>query len=561
MIFAPLLVKFDVWDGAPWSEDVTLSKAFNDPGRNKTEITNKLTENRYCRKILTRKSPGNVVAKQRKNWERLSEVLFSHINKYVCALDISVFIDCEKEELLIVSSHRSSDVLVTVRRVTAAISLLGCLFTIFVSLLFRKFFYSFVQRFILYVSISALLTSIGYLMEGFHPSNGLCIFQGFWITFAEWSLLLWVSFITVDLCFRAFFGKSTKNREWVYVIIGISFPTLMAGLPFISNAYGPAGPWCWITRAHPHFRFGIWYGPLFLISILLIISNLTIFFRMRSEVEALGTFSADHTRRQEEIKEGIKLLKFYPFIYVLLSIVPCANRFLYIEFTMQYGLTPIIGSLFFTVYSHRYQRDVILDTCHYSYRVKMASSNARYDNVDNVDNVSDTLSSSSEISEDEIDLSSCEDYCEEIGGAVYAFVLFLDEDTRTKLRSWNEIKTALMALTMKRALIKEYSAEIISYGTNSSSSSSSSSSNGDKLSLSRRGSLNIVNKNHQLAAKAIRQRAYSVSGAMLADLICPLGMSVHIAMRHGSSGSDIITSEVEEESDLEPESEPEIDKH
>ncbi|KAG1677109.1 Meiotic recombination protein REC8 [Nymphon striatum] len=60
-----------------------------------------------------------------------------------------------------------------------------------------------------------------------------------------------------------------------------------------------------------------------------------------------------------------------------------------------------------------HRRDVILDTCHYSYRVKMASSNARYDNVDNV---SDTLSSSSEISEDEIDLSSCEDYCEEIGG-------------------------------------------------------------------------------------------------------------------------------------------------
>ncbi|KAG1687337.1 hypothetical protein GQR58_008357 [Nymphon striatum] len=321
------------------------------------------------------------------------------------------------------------------------------------------------------------------IVEGFHPSNGLCIFQGFWITFAEWSLLLWVSFITVDLCFRAFFGKSTKNREWVYVIIGISFPTLMAGLPFISNAYGPAGPWCW-------------YGPLFLISILLIISNLTIFFRMRSEVEALGTFSADHTRRQEEIKEGIKLLKFYPFIYVLLSIVPCANR------------------IHNAVWSHpNYWLTVF--HCVFS----------------------------------------------PLPGAVYAFVLFLDEDTRTKLRSWNEIKTALMALTMKRALIKEYSAEIISYGTNSSSSSSSSSSNGDKLSLSRRGSLNIVNKNHQLAAKAIRQRAYSVSGAMLADLICPLGMSVHIAMRHGSSGSDIITSEVEEESDLEPESEPEIDKH
>ncbi|KAG1693506.1 Protein kinase C iota type [Nymphon striatum] len=47
------------------------------------------------------------------------------------------------------------------------------------------------------------------------------------------------------------------------------------------------------------------------------------------------------------------------------------------------------------------------------YQVKMASSNARYDNVDNV---SDTLSLSSEISEDEIDLSLCEDYCEEIGG-------------------------------------------------------------------------------------------------------------------------------------------------
>ncbi|KAG1675364.1 Bromodomain adjacent to zinc finger domain protein 2B [Nymphon striatum] len=59
----------------------------------------------------------------------------------------------------------------------------------------------------------------------------------------------------------------------------------------------------------------------------------------------------------------------------------------------------------------RHTCDVRQDTCHYTYRVKMASSNARYDNV------SDTLSSSSEISEDEIDLSSCEDYCEEIGGS------------------------------------------------------------------------------------------------------------------------------------------------
>lgn len=115
-----------------------------------------------------------------------------------------------------------------------------------------------------------------------------------------------------------------------------------------------------------------------------------------------------------------------------------------------------------------------------------------------------------------------------------------------------------MALTMKRALIKEYTAEVISYGTSNGSNDTD-----EMFTNGRRGSLNLVNKNNQLIIKMARKRAYSVSGIMFADMICPLGMSIETAKRHGSSGSngsDIMTSEVEEEDD-EYNSEMEEGKH
>ncbi|KAG1671499.1 CTP synthase 1-B [Nymphon striatum] len=88
----------------------------------------------------------------------------------------------------------------------------------------------------------------------------------------------------------------------------------------------------------------------------------------------------------------------------------------------------------------------------------MASSNARYDNVDNVDNVSDTLSSSSEISEDEIDLSSCEDYCEEIGGwgkcvEPYKFQPLKSLSTKNPLMSANRFCTEITSQAMKYVLV------------------------------------------------------------------------------------------------------------
>ncbi|CAM1310913.1 Uncharacterised protein g5553 [Pycnogonum litorale] len=283
------------------------------------------------------------------------------------------------------------DTLVIVRRVFAGISFIGCSFTILVALLFRKFCYSFVQRIVLYVSISALLISVGYLMEGFHPEEHWCKFQAFWITFSEWSLLLWVSFITVDLFVRAFCGKSTKNNEWIYVSIGVLLPILMASLPFISNAYGPAGPWCWITGRHKAYRFGIWYGPLFGVILILVATNVIIFVRMKGQVEALGTFSSDHARKKEELKEGMNLLKFYPFIYLLLSILPCANR-------IHNALSP--SPIYW--------------------------------------------------------LTVCHCVCSPLPGAIYALVLFLDEETRAKLTSWNEIKAHFTTCFTPRTIIQEY---------------------------------------------------------------------------------------------------------
>ncbi|CAH1780902.1 unnamed protein product [Owenia fusiformis] len=220
------------------------------------------------------------------------------------------------------------DVIVAVKRAMASLSLVGCLFMICVIVLFKKYA-AFAQRLILYLSVAAFFDSVAYLMGELHPDGPLCDFQAWWLTYFDWSVLLWVCCITFNLYMNAIRSVITEKYEWVYHVLSWGFPLIMSCLPFINDHYGPAGAWCWIKGDDNgvKWRFGIWYGPLFLIIALLFFVYIYIIVMVNRRVKTWeGTYDPDTERSKQLLKEDIKPLKGYPFVYLAVSLFPLIDR-------------------------------------------------------------------------------------------------------------------------------------------------------------------------------------------------------------------------------------------
>ncbi|XP_069103712.1 cyclic AMP receptor-like protein A isoform X2 [Argopecten irradians] len=217
------------------------------------------------------------------------------------------------------------DVLIAIRQTTGALSFVGCTFMIAVIWLFKKYA-AFSQRLILYLSIGALLDSIAYLMGGLRPDGPMCDFQAWWMTFFDWTVLLWVCCITFNLYLNVIKMITKESLEWVYHVLCWGLPLLLSCLPFIGNHYGPAGAWCWIAD-NWHWRVGIWYGPLFLMILCLFVVYIYITYVLTRKASSWqGTYDPDTERHKELMKEDIKPLRAYPCIYLAVSIFPLINR-------------------------------------------------------------------------------------------------------------------------------------------------------------------------------------------------------------------------------------------
>ena len=105
----------------------------------------------------------------------------------------------------------------TVRWILSIFSIVGCLFVIFVIVLFRRYT-AFNQRCILYLSIGAILNGIGKIMQGglqVNEDGPWCDFIGWFATFTIWIMLLWLWAITINLFLLVTFGIKTEKKEWL----------------------------------------------------------------------------------------------------------------------------------------------------------------------------------------------------------------------------------------------------------------------------------------------------------------------------------------------------------
>ncbi|XP_072036842.1 uncharacterized protein [Amphiura filiformis] len=224
------------------------------------------------------------------------------------------------------------NVILAVQRSMAALSLVGCLFMMVLIWLFRKYTL-FSQRLILYLTIAAFFYSISALIESELPDGPLCKFEAFWGTLWLWAVLTWTCCITFNLVISVARKTSTEKYEILYHFVGWGIPLFMSLLPFIGDHYGPAGAWCWITDESSdgtHWRFAIWYGPLYILIFLMLICYVYVLFtlkKMTGIYQGTQEPQPQHAERdRRQIKEEIRPLVAYPCIYMVLSTFSLINR-------------------------------------------------------------------------------------------------------------------------------------------------------------------------------------------------------------------------------------------
>lgn len=248
--------------------------------------------------------------------------------------------------------------IVVLLKVFSSISLLGCIFIIGTICLFKLYKY-FVQRLILFLSISAVIKVITNLCSVDNEGTS-CIVQAFMLQYFNWAELLWVCCITANIVL-VLNGVQAKNYElWFHLIVWL-VSLAWSVIPFIGSHYGPAGMWCWIRRDVPGLRFGIWYIPLLLFIVAAVVVYMFICVRTFFSVDVDEGFRYEEMQRRDILRQEVKPLFAYPLIYLIFSLPVAIYRIddaihpnlppKYILLVLSVISTPMLGGLNAIVFS------------------------------------------------------------------------------------------------------------------------------------------------------------------------------------------------------------------
>jgi len=184
-------------------------------------------------------------------------------------------------------------------------------------------------RLILMLTLGALVEGIADILnlvvfenEEKSNYNALCYTQGVLIQISQNTIFSWTTVIAVNLFIVVCSKKVTDNLELVFhgvVWTWILFVTL---IPLASNAYGPAGVWCWLTKSEGQpYRWAVFYGPLIVQVIVISVLYIMVIKSIRERLVVVT--DGDNNALA---KETMNRLKLYPIIFVVLYIFPLINR-------------------------------------------------------------------------------------------------------------------------------------------------------------------------------------------------------------------------------------------
>ena len=218
------------------------------------------------------------------------------------------------------------DWLTRTKRISASLSIIGCLSTMCIVWLYRKYT-EFTQRMIIHLSIATLLQAIIFLLVDIEKeSTPLCKAQGALLQFSSCVILLWIISIIVNMLWNVIWLRIIDKYEPVITLICWGLPMIIATIPFTDDAYAPAGAWCWYKNSIG-WMFGTWYAWSLASFVFLFISIAVITYKIRSRSkDVVGTFDAENYSRRKSIREAVHTLRIYPIAYFLVILFPTLHR-------------------------------------------------------------------------------------------------------------------------------------------------------------------------------------------------------------------------------------------
>ena len=225
----------------------------------------------------------------------------------------------------------------------AFVSALACLLVIGGIIYFKKYLF-FTQRLVLYLSTAAVLNSIVEMIR-LHSvlqetdsgwQTGFCVFHGMLEQMGSWWQLLAIFCITFSVFLKVMFDASPEKIELLFPIGIFMFPLTFNWIPFIKSAYGQAGAWCWIRNENSdcslfefgqYLRFTLWYAPLYIILIVLLVGYFIILCKLRSlKHKWHGRYDPEAEEEKERMQKEVRPLLWYPVFYILLTLFALINR-------------------------------------------------------------------------------------------------------------------------------------------------------------------------------------------------------------------------------------------
>lgn len=207
--------------------------------------------------------------------------------------------------------------------VSSTLSIAGSLFTIAIVIFFKKY-KAFTQRMIANLSMASMLVGIGYIIDEFEDEATIfCKFQAALLTYSLWCILLWIVCILANLYRRIITGLDWRRKEIVITTMCWTIPLVFMTIPFVGDAYGPAGLWCWIMNS-VGWRFGIWYIWDML--------SIVVFFGVMIHVVYVllkitrSKRSSNGVLHLQTLHEDIRILRLYPVVYFIVHLFPIIHR-------------------------------------------------------------------------------------------------------------------------------------------------------------------------------------------------------------------------------------------
>ena len=251
----------------------------------------------------------------------------------------------------------------------AAVSIVACITAALLACVCRvgrRFTHRISLYLLLAVAFNEFTHCLQYSMYNYHPNNDLyyvsCEILGALLQLSSWIVLLFTSVlvfhlacltilieirstILIGVTYRVLIltlskrerevTAKAKRQAWCleisYILIPILVPMSFLWIPFINNAYGMAGTWCWIRSKDDSCKenlagliewYVLWYIPLILLCVinLIIIIAIVVILCKRLCIKE----TSDKAYRNM-LRENAPLLT-YPVIYNFFFLFPLARR-------------------------------------------------------------------------------------------------------------------------------------------------------------------------------------------------------------------------------------------